>query len=83
MGGRDLFSQSCKSLKNIILFFRFFYNTIEVIKMKYDSIGEFSILIGKTVRTLRNCDENDSLKPAHITPAGTRYYSQKQLGIAE
>lgn len=47
--------------------------------MKYYSIGEFSNLIGKTVQTLRNLDRSGSLKPAHVTPAGTRYYSQEQL----
>ena len=47
--------------------------------MKYYSIGEFSNLIGKTVQTLRNWDRSGSLKPAHVTPAGTRYYSQEQL----
>lgn len=47
--------------------------------MKYYSIGEFSNKIGKTIQTLRNWDKNGTLKPAHITKAGTRYYSQEQL----
>lgn len=47
--------------------------------MKYYSIGEFANKIGKTVQTLRNWDKNGSLKPHHITEAGTRYYSQEQL----
>lgn len=47
--------------------------------MKYYSIGEFAEKIGKTTQTLRNWDKNESLKPAHITKGGTRYYSQEQL----
>ena len=47
--------------------------------MKYYSIGEFANKIGKTTQTLRNWDKNGSLKPAHITKGGTRYYSQEQL----
>ena len=47
--------------------------------MKYYSIGEFANKIGKTIQTLRNWDKNGSLKPHHITKAGTRYYSQEQL----
>lgn len=47
--------------------------------MKYYSIGEFSNKIGKTIQTLRNWDKNWTLKPSHITKAGTRYYSQEQL----
>ena len=47
--------------------------------MKYYSIGEFANKIGKTIQTLRNWGENGSLKPAHITKGGTRYYSQEQL----
>jgi DNA-binding transcriptional MerR regulator len=47
--------------------------------MKYYSIGEFATKIGKTVQTLRNWDKNGTLKPSHITDAGTRYYSQEQL----
>ena len=47
--------------------------------MKYYSIGEFANKIGKTIQPLRNWDENGSLKPAHITKGGTRYYSQEQL----
>ena len=47
--------------------------------MKYYSIGQFAKEIGKTIQTLRNWDKNDTLKPAHVTAAGTRYYSQEQL----
>lgn len=47
--------------------------------MKYYSIGEFATKIGKTIQTLRNWDKNGTLKPSHITNAGTRYYSQEQL----
>lgn len=47
--------------------------------MKYYSIGKFSKEIGKTIQTLRNWDKNGTLKPAHVTSAGTRYYSQEQL----
>ena len=42
-------------------------------------IGEFAEKIGKTIKTLRNWDKNNTLKPAHITAGGTRYYSQEQL----
>ena len=47
--------------------------------MKYYSIGEFAEKIGKTIQTLRNWDKNNTLKPAHVTAGGTRYYSQEQL----
>ena len=47
--------------------------------MRYYSIGEFANKIGKTIQTLRNWDKNGTLKPSHITVAGTRYYSQEQL----
>ena len=47
--------------------------------MKYYSIGQFAERIGKTIQTLRNWDKNGTLKPAHVTAAGTRYYSQEQL----
>lgn len=47
--------------------------------MRHYSIGEFSKLIGKTIQTVRNWDANGTLKPAHTTPGGTRYYSQQQL----
>jgi len=47
--------------------------------MNYYSIGEFAEKIGKTVQTLRNWDKNNTLKPAHVTKGGTRYYSQEQL----
>ena len=39
--------------------------------MKYYSIGEFANKIGKTIQTLRNWDKSCSLKPHHITKAGT------------
>ena len=55
------------------------YNIIEVISMKYYSIGEFATKIGKTVQTLRNLDNKGTLKPHHTTEGGTRYYSQEQL----
>lgn len=55
------------------------YNISEVKIMKYYSIGEFANKIGKNIQTLRNWDRNGTLKPAHITPGGTRYYSQEQL----
>lgn len=47
--------------------------------MKHYSIGEFAEKIGKTVQTLRNWDKNGTLKPSHVSPGGTRYYSQEQL----
>lgn len=43
--------------------------------MTYYSIGEFTNKIGKTVQTLRNWDENGTLKTSHVTSDGTRYYS--------
>ena len=40
--------------------------------MKYYSIGEFANKIGKTVQTLRNWNSKGTLKPHHVTEAGTR-----------
>ena len=47
--------------------------------MRYYSIGEFAEKIGKAIQTLRNWDKNNTFKPAYVTAAGTRYYSQEQL----
>lgn len=55
------------------------FNLIEVIVLKYYSIGEFAEKIGKTPQTLRNWDKSNILKPSHVTSGGTRYYSQEQL----
>ncbi len=44
--------------------------------MKYYSIGEFAKLIGKTIQTLRNWDNNGKLKAHHISKGGFRYYRQ-------
>lgn len=49
--------------------------------MKYYSIGEFANKIGKTIQTLRNWDKNDSLKPHHITKAGTSSIPKNNLII--
>lgn len=47
--------------------------------MEYYSIGKFAKLIGKTPQTLRIWHKEGNLIPAHVTPGGTRYYSQEQL----
>lgn len=47
--------------------------------MKYYSIGKFAELVGKSVQTIRNWDKNDSLKPAHRSKGGHRYYSLQQV----
>lgn len=47
--------------------------------MKYYSIGQFAKLTEKTTQTLRNWDNENILKPHHITKSGYRYYSQEQL----
>ncbi len=47
--------------------------------MRYYSIGEFAEKIGKAIQTLRNWHKNNTFKPAYVTAAGTRYYSQEQL----
>lgn len=52
---------------------------IEVIVLKYYSIGNFANRIGKSIQTLRNWDKKGELKPSHVTKGGTRYYSQKQI----
>ena len=55
------------------------YNSIEVIYLKYYSIGKFAKEICKTPQTLRNWDKEGILKPAYVTEGGTRYYSHEQL----
>lgn len=52
---------------------------IEVVVLKYYSIGDFANRIGKSIQTLRNWDKKGELKPSHVTKGGTRYYSQEQL----
>lgn len=47
--------------------------------MKYHIIGNFAKEISVSIQTLRNWHKNGKLIPAHITPAGTRYYSDEQL----
>lgn len=47
--------------------------------MEYYSIGKFAKMIGKTPQTLRTWHKEGNLIPAHVTPGGTRYYSQEQL----
>lgn len=47
--------------------------------MKYYSIGKFAEQIGKTPKTIRLWDKQGTLKPAHVTQGGTRYYSQEQI----
>ena len=42
-------------------------------------IGEFSKKIGISVRTLRDWDKKNILKPAKITKGGIRFYSENQL----
>ena len=47
--------------------------------MKYYSIGKFAEQIGKTSKLLDFGINKESLKPAHVTTGGTRYYSQEQI----
>lgn len=42
-------------------------------------IGEFAEKIGVSIPTLRRWDKEGKLKPAKVTDAGTRYYSEFQL----
>jgi len=46
--------------------------------MKIYKIGEFAQLIGKSTQTLRRWDEQEILKPHHVTPLGIRYYTEGQ-----
>ena len=52
---------------------------MEVIGLKYYSIGQFAKEIGKTTKTLRNWDKEGKLKPARVEQSGYRYYSEEQL----
>ena len=47
--------------------------------MELYSIGKFAKLIGVTDQTLRNWDKQSKLKPAGVSPGGTRYYSDAQF----
>lgn len=42
-------------------------------------IGQFAKLIGVSIRTLRDWDKKNILKPIKITEGGTRFYSDSQL----
>lgn len=42
-------------------------------------IGEFAKELGVSVQQLRDMDKNGILKPAAVSPKGTRYYSEEQL----
>ena len=46
--------------------------------MKYYSIGEFAVLIGKSQQTLRAWDKEGKLRPHHVTDGRHRYYSDEQ-----
>ncbi len=52
---------------------------LEVILMALMRIGEFAKEIGVSVQRLRDLDKNGTLKPAAVSPKGTRYYSDEQL----
>ena len=47
--------------------------------MKYYTIGQFSKLVGKSMPTLRNWDNNGKFKPDHVSEGGHRYYSDEQI----
>ena len=47
--------------------------------MAYYSIGQFAKKIGKTTQTIRNWDNNGTLKPHHVGYSGIRYYSDVEL----
>lgn len=40
--------------------------------------GEFSLIIGVSIQTLRRWDKEGVL-PAHRTPKGTRFYTQEDV----
>lgn len=42
-------------------------------------IGEFAKELGVSVQQIRDMDKNGILKPAAVSPKGTRYYSEEQL----
>ena len=46
---------------------------------EYYRIAEFAKLVGVTAQTLRNYDNNNTFKPAIITPKGHRLYTKEQL----
>lgn len=46
---------------------------------EYYKITEFAKLIGVTAQTLRNYDNNNTFKPAVISPKGHRLYTKEQL----
>lgn len=54
---------------------------------EYYTIGEFAKLIGKSIYTLRNWDNEGKFKAHHKSKGGHRYYSPKQvnevLGISK
>lgn len=52
---------------------------LEVMLMALMRIGEFAKEIGVSVQRLRDLDKNGTLKPAVVSPKGTRYYSDEQL----
>jgi predicted site-specific integrase-resolvase len=56
-----------------------YYKISEVIEMKLYPIGEFAKLINRNRMTLVRWHNDEKLIPAHISPKGTRYYSQEQL----
>ena len=47
--------------------------------MKYYTISQFSKLVGKSMPTLRNWDNNGKFKPDHVSEGGHRYYSDEQI----
>lgn len=51
----------------------------EVVRMALMKIGEFARELGVSVQRLRDLDKNGTLKPAAVSPKGTRYYSDEQL----
>ena len=46
---------------------------------EYYRITEFAKLLGITAQTLRNYDNNNTFKPAVISPKGHRLYTEEQL----
>lgn len=46
---------------------------------EYYRITEFAKLVGVTAQTLRNYDNNNTFKPAVISPKGHRLYTKEQL----
>lgn len=74
--GQEQFKKIYKNIQKYIGFLYItFYNLIEVVKMKYYSIGQFANKIGKQLEI----GIKVGIKTQSYNKRGTRYYSQEQL----